>query len=477
MADRDGGSTTVAPLGGGTGVNVGGSAIKTMNGNGNPQATKGKGKAIVPDNYVPLGSFTLRLPTRGPQQWTAAGDEFKDTLRRTVEILELEAAEAERAERAEMEGQGSEGNKVKGKGKRGGRQVTELDVVKGLLWLLGDKDTMPLVEWKDEELESTTGLMEVPEEVRERDQDPHIGMKQQRELSTPAKFDKHLKEDLDSASSRDIERTTSDPGIPTLVDSNLHVDTLAAAGVETTAEDSGPVAAGNEQGDVPAIILAVDNTYDVAADQSAAQVDEHWEAMSCSDSELSTPPDSPILSVTSGLTPLSTHLSSLPPSDIAASGTLPPSDDVPSNNGLPMQEASSVPQDGVHQAVADITEGNHSNEVPVKPAPPRRYTSRVRIALLPADHGWRISQRRAAALRAVFGVLDKGWDGAEGTLLEVSVSHPILTPLSSLPFTCPSRSADSQHHPVMPREGSGHRSRRPHGQLNDMSKADPRPPT
>lgn len=92
------------------------------------------------DRHVPLGSLSLSLPLRGPSGWQPAGAEFKDALRRAVERLEYEEAEQERTK--EAAGQGRK--------RRGRKDVAAADVARGLLWLMGDRETAPRVEWRAE---------------------------------------------------------------------------------------------------------------------------------------------------------------------------------------------------------------------------------------------------------------------------------------------------------------------------------------
>lgn len=52
----------------------------------------------------------------------------------------------------------------------------------------------------------------------------------------------------------------------------------------------------------------------------------------------------------------------------------------------------------------------------------------IRVSVLPNDNGrWRASGARTKRLKALFKLLDRGWDGGEGRLLETSVSFPAST--------------------------------------------------
>ncbi|EJT48911.1 hypothetical protein A1Q1_02006 [Trichosporon asahii var. asahii CBS 2479] len=254
----------------------------------------GDAAAKTDERYVLLGSLPLRLPLRGPVRWTRASEGFKDALKPRIERLE-----AEEAQKVLLEG----ATKRRGRTK----ETTELDVVRGLLWIIGDKDTMARVEWRSETGEGED--LEEQEGTEGQTIDPTIDA-----LRLPERKEEPAHEDIDA----------------------------------------------------------------------------------CSDSDLSTPPSSPPLSP------------SLHPVVVPSS----PSIHLPPSLPHPPPPPEPAPE-------------------PAQPPPPTPlFESRVRISLLPADYGWRISQRRAHALRALFSVLDKGWEGAEGALLEVSTAD--ITDMQSL---------------------------------------------
>lgn len=266
------------------------------------------------ERYLPLGTLELRLPLRGSKEWTPATEDFRDALRRAVARFDVEDAAA-----AEL---------MKGTPRKRGRtkEVTEGDVVRGLNWLMGDRDTMLRVEWR-----------------REGDDLEVDG-----EMAVDA-------EQLDSGTAdEDAGVEPVKPPIPPALDAD---------------HSNGPPP---EEGPL------------------VSQV-EDLEVDACSDSDLSTPPDSPLLSPKH-------RPPELPPPT--------PSSSAPPAPALP-------PAPATPQIIPDPAP---------PPSPPRLYSCRVRISLLSADYGWRISQRRTAALHAIFSVLRRGWDEGDGPVLEVSVS-------------------------------------------------------
>lgn len=275
-----------------------------------------KAPTAIDERHLPLGTLELRLPLRGTKEWTPATEDFRDALRRTVARFDAEDAAA-----AEL---------MKGTPRKRGRtkEVTEGDVVRGLNWLMGDRDTMLKVEWRREDDD-----LEVDGEMAVGSEQPTGGTAESRE----------------------------------------------DAGLE-------PVQ--------PPILRALDadqpNGPQPEERSSVFQM-EDLEVDACSDSDLSTPPDSPRLSPA----PQRSELS-LPDLPFSAPASVPP------------------PAPTTPQTIPDAA--------PPLP-PPKLYSYRVRISLLPADYGWRISQRRAAALRAIFSVLRKGWGEDDGPVLEVSVSE------------------------------------------------------
>lgn len=274
--------------------------------------------AATDERYLPLGTLDIRLPNRGPREWTPAAEDFRDALKRTVALFDAE--DAETAERERQEGT----PKRRGKAK----EATEGDVARGLNWLIGDKDIMVKMEWK-------------------------------REGDYPEDGGDDMAMDVDAS--------------------------------DATATELAPPAGSEEDVEPP---ISKGSPADQHGEGQPETRDQEIEVGYCSDSDLSTPPSSPRMSPTP-------RPSDLPP--IIASAPAPPS---APTTPLPLLEPGPPPP------------------------PPQLYSCRVRISLLPADYGWRISQRRTVALRALFSVLRKGWDEGDGPVLEVSVS---LLP-SFLPF-------------------------------------------
>lgn len=147
------------------------------------------------DRHVPLGSLSLSLPLRGPSGWQPAGAEFKDGLRRAVERLEIEEAERERTK--EAAGQGRK--------RRGRKDVTAEDVGRGLLWLMGDRETAVRVEWRAE------GADADPAADKPSADTPASALAPELE---PAPVPEQPPEDADASSDSDLSTPPGSPSLP-----------------------------------------------------------------------------------------------------------------------------------------------------------------------------------------------------------------------------------------------------------------------